>query len=98
MSGVTDQRVLRAEAGYMWDYWFSDDGIARVQLITRKLQLGVYALVWVLFFAAALVLFGGYFLMLPFSIVFVVAFYLAGGALLRHRQEQAQESPARDSG
>ncbi len=68
----------------MWDYWFTNDGILRLQLISRKLQLGVYALVWVVFFVVALLLFGSYFLMLPFSIIFVVAFYLAGGALLRH--------------
>lgn len=81
---MSDQRVLRADGGYMWDYWFTNDGILRLQLISRKLQLGVYALVWVVFFVVALLLFGSYFLMLPFSIIFVVAFYLAGGALLRH--------------
>jgi hypothetical protein len=81
--GVSDQRVLRTGGGYMWDYWFTNDGILRMQLISRKLQLGVYTLVWVIFFVVALLLFGGYFLMLPFSIIFVVAFYLTGGALLR---------------
>jgi hypothetical protein len=81
--GASDQRVLRADGGYMWDYWFTNDGILRMQLISRKLQLGVYALVWVVFFVVALLLFGSYFLVLPFSIIFVVAFYLAGGALLR---------------